>query len=220
MENAEHYCPMSEQAVPLIHIVSDDSTLCGSLQRLLKSVGLQVTIFTHAEALLAAYQPDKAGCLVLGVRSGLDSLHIQHSLLEQGVELPIIIIAGHSEVPAAVAAMKQGATDFIEKPFNEQMLLDCVHNALSQDTVRRRIRRQRQEVLWRYQALSLREQEVLKQVAQGLSNREIAEVLNLSRKTVEVHRAKVMQKMQAENLSQLIRMAMTLGILKNYDLEG
>lgn len=211
---------MSEQTVPLIHIVSDDSALCGSLQRLLQSVGLQVTIFTDAEALLTAYQPDQAGCLVLGVRSGLDSLRIQQSLREQGVELPIIIIVGNSEVPVAVAAMKQGATDFIEKPFNEQMLLDCVHNALSQDTVRQRIRRQQQEVLWRYQALTLREQAVLKQVAEGLSNREIAEALDLSRKTVEVHRAKVMQKMQAETLSQLIRMAMTLGILKTYDLEG
>ncbi|MFO1372856.1 MAG: LuxR C-terminal-related transcriptional regulator [Candidatus Competibacteraceae bacterium] len=200
----------------LIYIVIADhgSTLGVSLKRLLESVGLYAAVFTDVEAFMAAYQPDLPGCLLLDVQTpGPGSLLVQQHLQSHGVDLPIIIIAGHGDVPMAVAAMKQGAADFFEKPFNEQMLLDSVHNALAKDTTQRQRREQQREILWRYQALTSREQEVLQQVVEGLSNREVAEALSLSRKTVEVHRAKVMQKMQAETLSQLIRMAMELGVL-------
>ena len=143
----------------------------------------------------------------------------QQQLREHGIDVPVIIITGHGNVATAVAAMKQGALDFIEKPFNDQLLLDCIHNALAEDVVRRRARARRQELMRRFDTLTPREQDVLRWVVRGLSNRQIAKLLNLSRKTVEVHRAKVMQKTRADTLSQLIRMAMAIGILNIYDME-
>jgi RNA polymerase sigma factor (sigma-70 family) len=181
-------------------------------------VGLQALIFADTEAFLTAYQPDWPGCLLLDIRvPGRNDLDIQQHLYDLGIDVPVIIITGHGDVSMAVTAMKQGALDFIEKPFNDQLLLDCVHNALAEDQVRRRTRARRQELLRRFDTLTPREQDVLRQVVDGLSNREIAQALSLSRKTVEVHRAKVMQKMQADTLSQLIRMAMAIGILTVHD---
>lgn len=206
---------------PLIYIVDEDGALRDSLQWLLESVGLRARAFTDLDAFLVAHQPEQPGCLLLDIRMpGRGDLSAQQFLSERKIDLPVIVITGHGDVPTAVAAMKQGAMDFIEKPFNDQLLLDCVHNAIAEDRMRRRVRAWRQNLRRRFDTLTPREQDVLDQIAQGLSNREIAEVLNLSRKTVEVHRAKVMQKMQADTLSELIQMAMALGILKLYDREA
>lgn len=206
---------------PLVYIVNDDPTIRESLCCLLQSVGLCVLDFADIEAFLTAYQPDYPGCLLLGVRiPNCNGLKSQQLLRERNIDVPVIITTGHSDVAMAVTAMKQGALDFIENPINDQMLLDGVHNALAEDRTRRRAREQRQELLIRFRTLTPREYDVLRQVVEGLSNREIAERLNLSRKTVEVHRAKVMQKMQANTLSQLIRMAMALDILQAFDVIG
>jgi len=208
---------MNEHDAPLVYVVDDNSVSHDSLQCLLESVGLQVLVFVDTEAFVAAYRPDRPGCLLLDIRvPGRNDPSVQHHLRNRGIDVPTIIITGHSDVSMAVAALKQGARDFIEKPFNDQLLLDCVHNALAEDLTRRRARARRQDLMGRFDTLTPREQDVLRRVVEGLSNREIAEVLSLSRKTVEVHRAKVMLKMQADTLSQLIRMARVIGGLKAY----
>jgi RNA polymerase sigma factor (sigma-70 family) len=212
---------IGRDAQPLIYIVDEDPALRDSLQWLLESVGLRACGFTELETFLAAYQPDHPGCLLLDSRiPGGDDPSAQQRLARQDIDLPVIVITSHGDVATAVAAMKRGAMDFIEKPFNDQLLLDCVHNAIAEDRTRRRVRAWRQDLRRRFDTLTPREQEVLGRIAQGLSNREIAEALNLSRKTVEVHRAKIMQKMLADTLSDLIQMAMALGILKLYDGEA
>ena len=209
---------MTSYPAPQVYVVDDDPALRDSLRCLLESVGLRALVFADTDAFLAAYQPDRPGCLLLDVHiPGRNDLNVQQRLHGHGIDVPVIIVTGHGDVAMAVTALKQGALDFIEKPFNEQLLLDCVHNALTEDVVRRRTRARRRELLRRLDTLTPREQDVLRRVVEGLSNREIAEVLSLSRKTVEVHRAKVMQKMEADTLSQLIRMAMAIGILKVYD---
>ena len=215
---------MNAPTTPIIYIVDDvvddDPALRSSLQCLLESVGLQARAFTDIDTFLTVYQPDRPGCLLLDIRvSGRGDPSPQQQLREHGIDVPVIIITGHGNVATAVAAMKQGALDFIEKPFNDQLLLDCIHNALAEDVVRRRARARRQELMHRFDTLTPREQDVLRWVVRGLSNRQIAKLLNLSRKTVEVHRAKVMQKTRADTLSQLIRMAMAIGILNIYDME-
>ena len=209
---------MNPPNTSLVYIVDDDPVLRDALQGLLDSVGLRTLACVDAKAFLAAYRSDRPGCLLLDVRiPGCNDLGVQQRLREQGIDVPVIIITGHADVAMAVTALKQGALDFIEKPFNDQILLDGVHHALTVDVARRRTRAQHQDFLRRFDTLTAREQDVLRRVAEGLSNREVAETLNLSRKTVEVHRAKVMQKMRADTLSQLIRMAVAIGILKLYD---
>jgi two-component system, LuxR family, response regulator FixJ len=209
---------MNQTDAGLVYLVDDDPILRDALQNLLESVGLRTLAYADVEELLAAYQPDPPGCLLLDVRiPGRNNLSVQQRLREHEIDAPVIIITGHGDVAMAVTAMKQGALDFLEKPFNEQLLLDCVHHALAEARARRRVRARRQELLRRFAILTPREQVVLRHIAEGLSNRKIAEVLNLSRKTVEVHRAKVMEKMRADSLSQLIRMAMAMDILKLYD---
>jgi len=209
---------VTERDAPLVYVVDDDPGLRDSLQCLLESVGLRTLAFPDADRFLVAYQADRPGCLLLDIRlPGRNDLSALQLVRARGIDAPIIIITGHGDVAMAVNAMKQGALDFIEKPCNDQLLLDCVHDALIEDRVRRRVRARRQEVLRRFDTLTPREQDVLRQVVEGLSNREIADALSLSRKTVEVHRAKVMQKMGADTLSQLIRMAMAIDLLKVYD---
>jgi two-component system response regulator FixJ len=212
---------MNARDAPLVYVVDDDPALRDSLRCLLESVGLRALGFSDTEAFLAAYQPDHPSCLLLDIRiPGRNNLSSQQLLRDRGIDVPVVVITGHGDVAMAVTAMKQGALDFIEKPFNDQLLLDCVHNALAEGRVRRRARARRQDLLGRFDTLTPREQDVLRQVVEGFSNREIAGALSLSRKTVEVHRAKVMQKMRADSLSQLIRMAMTIDILKVFDETG
>ncbi|MCP5195920.1 MAG: response regulator transcription factor [Gammaproteobacteria bacterium] len=211
---------MSHCDTPIVYILGTETPLRDSLRRLVESVGLYAQAFTEIAAFLAAYQPARPSCLLLDIRiTGCGELSTQQDLRAQDIDLPVIVIAPPSDVATAVAAMKQGAVDFLENPINDQWLLDCVHHALTKDQKRRRVRAWRQILLDRFETLTPREQDILSRVAEGLSNQAIADRLGLSRKTVEVHRAKVMQKMEARTLSQLIRMAMALGILKLYDMD-
>ena len=206
---------------PIVYILDPEDRLRDSLRRLVESVGLYVRAFGEIEAFLTAYQPEQPGCLLLDIRiAGRAKISAQQILRERGVDLPVIVIAPRGDVATAVNAMKQGAMDFLEKPLNDQWFLDCIYHAVAEDQNRRRTRAWRQALLERFETLTPREQDILRQVVDGLSNREIAERLDLSRKTVEVHRAKVMQKMGARTLSQLIQMVMALGILKLYDVDG
>ncbi len=211
---------MNTTHAPFVYIVEGETTLRDALQNLLESVGLQALAAADIEAVLTSYQPNRPGCLLLGIQiPGGNDLSIQQRLRDQGIDMPVIIITAHSDVSLAVTAMKQGALDFIEKPFNDQLLLDCVHHAIVEDTSRRQTHARRQEFQHRFDTLTPREQDVLQHVAEGLSNQDIAELLNLSRKTVEVHRAKVMLKMRADTLAQLIRMAMAIGVIKLYEIK-
>lgn len=209
---------MSHCDTPIVYILDPDSALRDALRRLMESVGLSSRVFADLAAFLSAYQPERPACLLLDPRiSGSAESSVQQDLRAQGIDLPVIVMTHRSDVATAVAAMRLGAMDFLEKPLNDQILLDCVHHAVAEDRNRRRARAWRQALLVRFETLTPREQDILQRVAEGLSNREIADSLNLSHKTVEVHRAKVMQKMGARTLSQLIRMAMALGMLKLYD---
>lgn len=202
---------------PIVFIIDDDPALRHSLKWLVESVGLRAQSFASGQAFLDAYELGQSGCLLLDVRMPrMSGLHLLQKLRQAGVDLPVIVITGHGDVPVAVAAMKGGAVDFIEKPFNEQLLLDSVQNALAQDHAQRQSRIRRQEVIKRFASLTSREQEVMKWVVEGLANKDIAENLAVSRKTVEVHRAKVMSKMGAESLADLIQMAIVVGILREY----
>lgn len=207
----------TELESPVIFIIDDNPAIRDSLQWLLESVGLRAIAFLRGQDFLDTYKPGQYGCLLLDVRMpGMSGLHLLEKLRQADIDLPVIIITGYGDVPVAVAAMKGGAVDFIEKPFNEQLLLDSVQNALAQDQAQRQSRLRRQEVIQRFASLTPREEEVMKWVVEGLPNKDIAENLAVSRKTVEVHRAKVMTKMQAESLSDLIQMAIVVGILREY----
>ncbi len=206
---------MNTAESPLIYVVDDDAALCCALRGLLGTVGLDVCAFADLDSFLEAYR-----CLLLNDgMPGHRGLSAQRRLSASGMDVPVIIMADYGDVAKAVTAMKQGALDFVVKPFNEQLLLDSVHQAIAEDRVRRRNRAWRQDLQRRFDTLTRREQDVLRWIAAGLSSQEIAEMLQLSRKTVEVHRAKVMHKMDTHVLSQLIRMAMTLGIVQLYQPE-
>jgi len=223
---ALYYCISVLEAVshcdtPIVYILDLDAALRDALRRLMESVGLFARPFADLEGFLTTYQPERPACLLLDLHiPGPAESSVQEYLHTQSIDAPVIIMADRGNVETAVAAMKQGAMDFLEKPLNDQMLLDGVHHAVAEDRVRRRNRAWRQMLVDRFETLTRREQDILQQVAEGLSNREIADLLSLSHKTVEVHRAKVMQKMSARTLSQLVRMAMALGILKLYDGSG
>ena len=210
--------PVNHCDIPIVYILDSDAELRDTLRRLMESVGLSAWADADLETFRTAYQPERPACLLMDLRIvGRHQANAQQELRESGISLPVIIMTHRSDVATAVAAMKQGAMDFLEKPINDQLLLDCVHHAVTEDHHRRRTQMQRRIFLNRFRTLTPREQDILQRVAEGLSNQDIADLLNLSHKTVEVHRGKVMQKMGARTLSQLIRMAMTLGLLKLYD---
>jgi len=191
-----------------VYVVDDDPALRESLGYLLQSEGLKVRAFECARQFLAEYDRHARGCLVVDVRMPeMSGLQLQEHLAAEGSTLPIIVITGHGDVPMAVKALKNGALDFIEKPFADQQLLDRVHEALD---VERRLygeRATREDLLRRLNRLTKREREVMTGVADGKANKVIAEELGLSPKTVEVHRARLMQKLEVDSLAQLMRFA-------------
>ena len=194
---------------PVVYVVDDDPAMRSSLRWLIESVGLVVRTCASAQEFLSTYQPNDPGCLVLDVRMpGMSGLDLQNVLAERKIEIPILIITGYAEVPLAVRAMKAGAFDFIEKPFSDQTLLDRIRAAVSQDEVARQRRTLRSEVQARLRLLTAREHDVLNGVVAGKSNKVIAAELGLSTKTVEVHRAHVMDKVKATSLADLIRLWM------------
>jgi RNA polymerase sigma factor (sigma-70 family) len=197
-----------------VYVIDDDKAVRDSLHWLIESVGLKVKSFHTANTFLddirATGEPD-SGCLVVDVRlPGMSGLDLQDRLNELNIHVPIIVITGHGDVPVAVRAMKAGAVDFIEKPFSDQLLLDRIRDALDQDAQRMEMSTQKAELEQRLARLTPREREVMDLVVQGKLNKQIAAELGLSHKTIEVHRAHVMEKMGAESLAELVRMAVAL----------
>ncbi len=190
-----------------VFIVDDDDSIRDSLGMLMKSVGLTAECYSSAAEFLDAYDPHQPGCLILDIRMpGMSGIELQHKLAEQHSILPIIFLTGHGDVSGAVHAMRAGAVDFIEKPFNEQTLLDRVHRTLKQDLKNHELLLRREEIRDRIASLTVRESQVMEQVAAGNANKVIAMNLNISERTVEIHRARVMHKMGAESLPHLVRM--------------
>lgn len=197
------------EAVATVFVVDDDQAMRNSLKWLISSVGLRVECSGSADEFLRTHQAGRPGCLLLDVRMpGMSGLELQEILESEGITLPVIIITGHGDVAMAVRAMKAGAIDFIEKPFNDELLLESIRRALSLDERLRHIQLERAEVAERLVQLTPREREVMEMVTEGKSNKEIANDLGVSAKTVEAHRARVMEKMQAGSLAELVRMAL------------
>ncbi len=192
---------------PTVFIVDDDDEVRDSLEDLVDSVGLKAEIFASAQEFLAAYDPLRAGCLVLDIRMpGMSGLELQEKLGERQAVLPIIFITGHGDIPMAVKAMRRGAVDFIQKPFRDQDLLDRINSALAQGVGRREDMQEQRAIEERIHSLTRRERQVMEMVVEGKANKVIAIDLGLSQRTVEVHRANVMEKMRAKTLADLVRM--------------
>lgn len=196
-------------AKPTVFVVDDEQAMRESLRWLIESVGLAVETFPTARDFLLAYDPSRPGCLVLDVRMpGMSGLELQEELLSRGLRIPTIILTGYAEVPMAVRALKAGAVDFMEKPFSDQLLLDRIQQAIESDRVAREAHAEIALVLDRLATLTPREREVMDLVVSGHANREVAEKLGVSPKTVEVHRAHVMDKMKVDSLAELVRQVM------------
>ena len=197
----------ASQQKSTVYIVDDDQAIRHAMELLMRSVGLEYEIFHSADDFLSNHTNDRAGCLVLDIRMpGLGGLELQEKLNQSGSTLPIIFITGHGDVPMAVEAMQKGAVDFIQKPFRDQELLDRIGEALKTDQERRSAREEKAEVLGRIGKLTNRERQVLDLVVTGKPNKVIAYELGVSQRTVEIHRARVMDKMKAKSLADLVRM--------------
>ena len=195
---------------PTVFVVDDDRDLCEALRWLLESDGLKVETHTSAQSFLDAYDPGRPGVLALDVRMrGMDGLQLQEHLTAHGMEIPVIILTGHGDVPMAVRALKAGALEFLQKPVNDQALLDCIRRAMRVDAENRRRRGTREAIAARLETLTPREREVMDLVVAGKPNKRIAELLCVSEKTVEVHRKHVMKKMQAGTVVELVRLVLS-----------
>lgn len=195
-----------------VFVVDDDQAVRDSLQQLLQAVGLRVQTYGSARDFLAVYRPDTPGCLVLDIRMpGMGGLDLQAQLVQEGVQLPIIFLTGHGDVPAAVRALKAGAMDFLQKPVNSQSLLDLVQQAIRRDAQTRAASAERAEVIRRLETLTTRECEVLDMMVAGKANKVIAVELVISERTVEFHRGKIMKKMRVRSLAELVNMVSTRG---------
>ena len=201
---------------PVVYIVDDHSAVRDSLVALLESAGLEPLAFPCAEDFLAALEPDRHGCLLLDLRlPDMNGLELQRRLTKTGARLRTIMISGHGDVPLAVQAMKAGAVDFIEKPCSDTVILSAVRQALDEINRAKAVEATRLEASRRFEQLTPREMEVLKALVSGQPNKQIAHQLEISPRTVEIHRARVMSKMAAPSLSHLVRMAMAIGIDEN-----
>lgn len=193
---------------PTVFVVDDDPAMRNSLRWLIESTGLPVKTAASAAEFLRSYE-DVPGCLVLDVRMpGMSGLELQAELAARRVSLPILVITAYAEIPLVVRAMKAGAFDFIEKPFSDQMLLDRIRKAIDADADARRVRDEHEAVKRRFAQLTARERAIMEAVVAGKSNKMIAYELELNIKTIEHHRSRVMQKMQAKSLADLIRFSL------------
>jgi len=204
---------MSVGDVPTVFIIDDDAGVRESIQDLVESVSLHAESFATAQGFLSGERRDGPSCLVLDVRlPGTSGLDLQQELSRAGVRIPIIFITGHADIPMTVRAMKSGAVEFLTKPFRDQDLLDVIHRALKRDRAIRETQKQLAELQKRCSTLSARECEVMSLVVSGLLNKQIAAELGSSETTVKIQRGRVMQKMQAKSLPDLVRMADRLKI--------
>lgn len=198
-----------------VFVVDDDDAMLISIRWLLESVGLRVKTFASAKEFLDKCKTSDPGCLILDVRmAGMSGLELQQQLKVQGMNIPIIFVTGHGDVPMAIKAMKAGAFEFLTKPFNDQALLDSINKAIEFDTTRRQANTELAVLSVRVERLTPREHEVMELVVEGKLNKVIAGELKISPKTVELHRAKIMEKMEANSLAHLVRIALTYRKLK------
>lgn len=201
----------NKQNTPLIYVVDDDEGMRRALSALLATIGHATATFARPTEFLQKFDAARPGCLVLDIRmpemSGLD---VQQQLNRRGSMLPVIMITGHADVPMAVQAMKDGAFDFLQKPFRDQDLLDRINAALKQDAENRQVIERHADIRRRFESLTAREQEVIRLVVDGRANKVIAIDLGLSERTVEIHRANVMEKMGARSVAHLVKMHLTL----------
>jgi Response regulator len=197
----------------VVFVIDDDASMRSAIKELIEAVGISCQTFESGQELLRAELPDVPSSLVLDVRlPGLSGLNLQRELSERGINMPIIFITGHGDIPMSVQAMKAGAVEFLTKPFREQDLLDAIEQGIERDRSARQQQNALRELRDRAETLTQREREVMQLVVTGLLNKQIAAELDISEKTVNVHRSQVMQKMRADSLAELVRMTEKLDL--------
>ncbi len=198
---------------PVVYVVDDDPSVRKALERLLRSAGHEAKTFPSALEFLDFTHPDAPGCLVLDIKMpGLSGLELQDRLADKGISLPIVFITGHGTVPASVRALKAGAMDFLQKPFEDRDLLDAVSQGIEKDRRRRHEQKEMKKLRAKWDTLTTREREVFRLVVTGMLNKQVAFDLGITEKTIKVHRGRVMEKMGAQSLSDLVRFSEKLGI--------
>jgi two-component system response regulator FixJ len=203
--------PAVKDAQPTVYVVDDDDGMRRALDTLLRTVGYRTAVFSRPSEFLSQFKAETQGCLVLDIRMpDMSGLEVQEHLNRMGSMLPVIFITGHGDVPMAVQAMKEGAFEFIQKPFRDQELLDRINHALKLDAEYRSTAARRSEVQQRLESLTPREKQVMGFIVDGSANKVIAIDLGLSERTVEIHRAKVMEKMGARSVAHLVKLHMTV----------
>jgi FixJ family two-component response regulator len=200
------------EAESIVFIIDDDPLYRRSSERLVRSVGFDVQSFETARDFMSSRRPNVPSCLILDVRlPGLSGLDLQRVLTEAGIHIPIIFVTGHGDIPMSVQAMKAGAVEFLTKPFRDQALLDAIRQAIGRDQAARRQHARNADLRRRYESLKPREREVFKCVVSGMLNKQIADELGATERTVKFHRGNIMRKMQVKSLAELVRMAEVLG---------
>ncbi|OUD13150.1 response regulator FixJ [Thioflexithrix psekupsensis] len=199
---------------PVVFIVDDDEAIRESLSYLLENADFKVSCYDSAQTFLEQFNQEQPGCLLLDIRlPKMSGLELLKKLVAQDYSLPIIMLSGHGDITMAVRAIKDGAFDFLEKPFESSVLLERVQQAIARDLKLRQESKERQEVLERLAILTAREREVMVELIKGKPNKSVARELNISYKTVEIHRGRIMEKMKADGIVELVRMAMLCGLL-------